>query len=525
MWTSDTQVAPPLPLAGASKRRRHGLSADDRLARLVAEGDEQAFAILYQRYYQRLYRYCRSLLHNDADAQDALQAAWTGAYTALRERRRDAPMRPWLYRIAYNESISIMRRWRPDVALLEVNETPTASAEQIAAERARLALLMSDLRELTERQRGALVMRELGGLAHEEIAVAFGISVGAAKQTIFEARASLAEFAKGRDMACEDVCRAVSDGNGRTLRGRQVRAHLRDCASCSAFAATIPVRSRDLRAIAPPISLVAATSLLRRALAAGSGHSGASTTAAGAAGAGTAATGAAGTGTATTSIVGGATAAGAVTKVAGIAISAKTIAGIVVLATAAAGVTGAAVSGLGANTSRPPAKPKLHSRTVAPARPSGRVRQVSAVSGRSTSVLHASRTGAHRHAQTSAGNRHAGASTRSTSQGAAVRAAPSRGKSTAAKTRTSTPAPPATVHKSGGPTPAHQPAKQPPAQQPVKQPANQPAHQPQSTKTGSGSTQAYTSPATHGSVSSGARNTAAAQPPAAAGAHPKPAGP
>jgi len=88
-------------------------ASDDGLARMVAAGNEEAFAALYDRYHQRLYRYCRSMLGKDEDAQDALQSTFAGAYAALAQGRRDAPMRPWLYRIAHNESVSVMRRRRP----------------------------------------------------------------------------------------------------------------------------------------------------------------------------------------------------------------------------------------------------------------------------------------------------------------------------------------------------------------------------------------------------------------------------
>ena len=351
MWTTDTELAPRLTVRAAPKRL--SLSGDEHLARLIRRRNEAAFAALYQRYHQRLYRYCRSMLHNDADAQDALQSTFTGAFSALAQGRRDAPMRPWLYRIAYNESISVMRRRRPDVALTEAHEASGASTEELVAERARLSLLVADLRELTERQRGALVMRELSGLSHEEIATVFDISVGAAKQTIFEARRSLAEFAEGRAMACDEVCRAVSDGNGRVLRGRKLRAHLRECGSCAAFAVAIPSRSSDLRAIAPPLSAVAAAGLLQRSLAASSGHgaggggaaatgSGAAT-ASGGAGSGAASAGGVGSGAAGSAVGSGSAtvAAGAVSKVAGLAVAAKTAVGVAVVATAAAGVAGA----------------------------------------------------------------------------------------------------------------------------------------------------------------------------------------
>lgn len=118
-------------------------------------------------------------------------------------------------------------------------------------------------------------MRELSGVSHEEIAIVLGTSVGAAKQTMFEARRSLSEFAEGRIMACDDVRKVVSDADGRTLRSRRVRAHLSDCAGCAEFAAATETRSADLRASAATLPATAAAALVARSLGAGSGHGGA----------------------------------------------------------------------------------------------------------------------------------------------------------------------------------------------------------------------------------------------------------
>ena len=60
-------------------------------------------------------------------------------------------------------------------------------------------------------------MRELSGLSHEEIAIALGTSVGAAKQAIFDARRALYELEEGRAIRCEDIRRQISDGDGRVL--------------------------------------------------------------------------------------------------------------------------------------------------------------------------------------------------------------------------------------------------------------------------------------------------------------------
>jgi hypothetical protein len=186
--------------------------------------------------------------------------------------RRDAPIRPWLFRIAYNESMTQLRRRRPLSELVEELPSLADSPESAVEQRSRITRLMADLRELPERQRGALVMRELSGLSHQEVAEALGMSIGAAKQTVFEARRSLQEFDEGRAMACDDIRRMVSDGDGRSLRGRRVRAHLRDCSGCAAFAAAIPQRRADLHAFTPVLPATAAAGLLWRITGAAPGH-------------------------------------------------------------------------------------------------------------------------------------------------------------------------------------------------------------------------------------------------------------
>jgi RNA polymerase sigma factor (sigma-70 family) len=286
--------------------------SDERLARQVARGNERAFTALYERHHQALYRYCRSIVRDETDAQDALQSALAGALVALRRGARDAPLRPWLFRIAHNEAVSLLRRRRPVVELSEAVQQATPSAADRAFERDRLTSLVSDLGELGERQRGALVMRELSGLTHGEIALALGTSQGAAKQAIFEARQALMELAEGRSMACEEVRRKISDGDRRVLRTRRVRAHLRDCAGCAAFAAAIPTRRADLHALAPPLAPIAAAGLLGHAIGAGSSHGG-----------------------------GGAgwVVAGATGKSAGAALAVKAAVGVAILTTATVGVT------------------------------------------------------------------------------------------------------------------------------------------------------------------------------------------
>src|SRR6202035_4196584 len=106
----------------------------------------------------------------------------------------------------------------------------------------------------------------------------------AAKQTVFEARKALAEFEEGRAMACDEILKVISDGDKRALRGRRVRAHLRQCSRCSAFATAIPQRRADLLALSPTLPAAAAAGLLTKITGPSSAHHGGGGLLAGAAG-------------------------------------------------------------------------------------------------------------------------------------------------------------------------------------------------------------------------------------------------
>jgi RNA polymerase sigma factor (sigma-70 family) len=196
--------------------------------------DEASFTSVYARHHRALYRYCRSIVRHDQDAQDALQSAMLRAFVALQTERRELELRPWLFRIAHNESISILRAHRRSSELNESLRDP-ASVEERVDDREALRVLRRDLADLSERQRVAVVLRELNGLGHEEIAALLGTTPAVVKQAIFEGRSALLRSQEGRDAACTEIRRLLSDGDGRSARSRPVRAHLRSCVGCREF--------------------------------------------------------------------------------------------------------------------------------------------------------------------------------------------------------------------------------------------------------------------------------------------------
>jgi RNA polymerase sigma factor (sigma-70 family) len=250
-----------------------GLFSDERLTRRAMDGDERAFTAIFRRYHQALYRFCLAIVGEPQDAQDALQNTMVKVLKALPGETRQIKLKPWLYRIAHNESIEVLRRRRGTVELdAELAAQGTGLAEEAGA-RERLRRLIADLDELPDRQRGALVMRELGGLDFADIGVALGTSSAVARQTVYEARLSLGQMEAGREMSCTMVTKALSDADGRVTRRRDIRAHLRGCSSCRRFSEELDSRHRDLAALAP-LPAVAVSGLLSGILGAHGGSAG-----------------------------------------------------------------------------------------------------------------------------------------------------------------------------------------------------------------------------------------------------------
>ena len=165
---------------------------DGRLVSLVRDGYETAFEEIFRRYAAALRGYAASIVTAQR-ADDVTQEAFTKAYLALRGSDKEIQLRPWLYRIVRNTALTNIRD-EPKPSL-ELDEARAAgmSPQELAEQREEISRLMAGLRELPEAQRAAIVMRELEGLSHEQIAASLGLSGGAVRQSIHRARRALRE--------------------------------------------------------------------------------------------------------------------------------------------------------------------------------------------------------------------------------------------------------------------------------------------------------------------------------------------
>jgi RNA polymerase sigma factor (sigma-70 family) len=184
---SPSPLRHPARLAGASLLR---LQSDERLADLAADGHETAFDAIVDRYRTPLTRYCAGIV-GPSRAEDAVQQTLINAHDALKRTDEVRHLRSWLYRIAHNAALNVLRAVRDDVSLDAASGAAAVAEDDPAAafERSeRFRATVGALQELPERQRAALVLRELEGRSHEEIAETLGVTKGSARQHLMRAR-------------------------------------------------------------------------------------------------------------------------------------------------------------------------------------------------------------------------------------------------------------------------------------------------------------------------------------------------
>jgi RNA polymerase sigma factor (sigma-70 family) len=198
---------------------------------------DRAFERMYKRHVGDVYRYALAVMRNPADAEDVTQTTFLNAYRAFVEKG-DRPEKPqnWLIAIAHNVCRQRFRQSarRPSEVAFEDDIADTlVDDESPSGEDIRRAL-----GHLAFNQRAALVMRELEGRSYAEIAEILDVSTSAVETLIFRARRALREQLEG-SLTCGQAEFAISrqlDGRLPRSERAQLRAHLRECPECAAFA-------------------------------------------------------------------------------------------------------------------------------------------------------------------------------------------------------------------------------------------------------------------------------------------------
>jgi RNA polymerase sigma factor (sigma-70 family) len=253
------------------------LASDERLVELVRAGSEAAFEAIYDRHHRSILAFCRHMLGSADEGEDALQHTFMAAYRHLTTGDADIQLRPWLYAIARNRCLSMLRA-RRERSLEEYHEPSTEHLSAEAQRRQDVREVLADVAALPDDQRAALVLAELGAVSHEEIALVLEVPRQKVKALVFQARTSLAASRTARETPCADIREQLANLRGGALRRTTLHRHLRECPGCRAFREEVAIQRRTL-AIALPV--MATPGLKEAALGAAFGSAGGGAAAAG----------------------------------------------------------------------------------------------------------------------------------------------------------------------------------------------------------------------------------------------------
>jgi RNA polymerase sigma-70 factor (TIGR02960 family) len=252
----------------------------EEIAAAAVAGEESAFAALTERHRRELHVHCYRMLASFDEAEDAVQETFLRAWRGRDSFDGSSLFRAWLYRIATNVCLDLLRRssrhlttlhsfaevpWLqpyPDRLLDEV--APSGDQpDAVVVERETIELaFLAAMQVLPPRQRAALIVRDVLGWPASETAALLETSVAAANSALQRARATMQEHLPARRA---EWSAGEPSAEERALLGRFIDAHQR----CDA-AAAVAIAAQDLRITMPPNpfhfeGLEAITPLLERA--------------------------------------------------------------------------------------------------------------------------------------------------------------------------------------------------------------------------------------------------------------------
>jgi RNA polymerase sigma factor (sigma-70 family) len=193
MLLATTAPMPASTMADATP----AIEADSDLVRRAAAGEVRAFEALYRRHVRRVHGVIWRLVGGvEARAEELTQDAFVRAWQALAGFRQDSAFGTWLHRLAVNTALMDLR----SRAGAEALETDDSALEFHAAPASRRDLGM-DLEKvvarLPPRARAVLVLHDVEGWKHEEIAAELGMAVGSSKAQLHRARGLLRNLLGG----------------------------------------------------------------------------------------------------------------------------------------------------------------------------------------------------------------------------------------------------------------------------------------------------------------------------------------
>jgi RNA polymerase sigma factor (sigma-70 family) len=216
---------------------------DTEVVAAIAAGDPAGLAEAYDRYAAPLYRFCRRMLHEPADAADVVQDTFVIAVPRMSSLRDPQRLRPWLYTVARNECLRKLRISSLQAPLEEAPEVTDEAADvETDVEKAELrALVRQALPGVAPAEQEVLDLQLRHGLSADEVASVLGVSRNHAHALMSRARGQLEKALSvlvvartgRRDCPELDAMLAGWDGRLTVLLRKRINRHVERCTICS----------------------------------------------------------------------------------------------------------------------------------------------------------------------------------------------------------------------------------------------------------------------------------------------------
>ena len=169
---------------------------EEKVVQRAQKNDPNAFAELYDEYFDKIYRYIALKIGDREEAEDMTQQVFLKAYQSISSFKwKGVPFSAWLYRIAHNLIVDYLRKntKRPDTLPdeVEVTDNTSKSPEELVEKRMDIEQVMEAARHLTEAQREVISLRFAGEMPIAQVAKVMGKSQGAIKALQHSAIVSL----------------------------------------------------------------------------------------------------------------------------------------------------------------------------------------------------------------------------------------------------------------------------------------------------------------------------------------------
>lgn len=188
------------------RRATYRTLTDTELVEFVKSGEQEAFGELVHRYKSKVNSLALKITKNETDAQEVVQEVFLNAFSKLDSFKGTAAFSSWLYRVAANGALMLLRSrkreahepWVPGIsqresagAFLSSAADWSTRADRIFERKEIMGILEEEFAQIPERYRSILFLREVDGLSNREIADVLDITVAAVKSRLHRARLSL----------------------------------------------------------------------------------------------------------------------------------------------------------------------------------------------------------------------------------------------------------------------------------------------------------------------------------------------